>query len=100
MKYISTRDCSKVFTAAEAIVKGISDDGGLIVPSSFPLIDGKMLDELIESDYPERVAKVLSLYMDEFSYDELLGYTRAAYSRFDGDPWPVVKIEDGAMPCS
>ena len=95
MKYISTRDCSKVFTAAEAIVKGISDDGGLIVPSSFPLIDGKMLDELIESDYPERVAKVLSLYMDEFSYDELLGYTRAAYSRFDGDPCPVVKIEDG-----
>ena len=61
MNYISTRDRSRTFTAAEAIVKGISDDGGLIVPSSFPLIDQKLFDELAAADYPERAAKVLSL---------------------------------------
>lgn len=95
MNYISTRDRSRTFTAAEAIVKGISDDGGLIVPSSFPLIDQKLFDELAAADYPERAAKVLSLYLDDFTEEELLGYARAAYSRFDGDPCPVVKIEDG-----
>lgn len=95
MKYISTRDRNKTYSAAEAVVKGISDDGGLIVPSSFPIIDKKLLDELCAMDYPERAAKVLSLYMEEFSYDELCDYTRKAYSRFDGDPCPLVKVEDG-----
>lgn len=95
MKYVSTRDSRKSFSASEAIVKGISDDGGLFVPSSFPAIDTKFIDTLIPMSYPERVAKILSLYMDEFSEEELLGYAEKAYSRFDGDPCPLVKIEDG-----
>lgn len=95
MKYISTRNVSRVYLASEAIVKGISDDGGLIVPSSFPAIDKDFIESFCELDYPERAAKILDMYMDEFSYDELLSYAEKAYSRFDGDPCPVTKIEDG-----
>lgn len=94
MKYISTRNAEVFYSAPEAIVKGIADDGGLFVPSSFPTIDSKFIEEFEELSYPERVAKVLHLYMDEFSYDELCSYAEKAYSRFDGDPCPVVKIED------
>ena len=36
MNYVSTRDKSVKVTAAEAIAKGISDEGGLFVPESFP----------------------------------------------------------------
>lgn len=96
MKYTSTRDASKAVSASEAIVKGISDDGGLFVPSSFPHLDGALFDSLLKMDYEERTAKILSLYLDEFSFEELLNFTNEAYSRFDGDdPCPVVKIEDG-----
>lgn len=95
MKYISTRASSKTFGASEVIVKGISDDGGLFVPSSFPNLDGKLMDELSDMNYPERVAKILSLYMDDFSFEELLIYANNAYSRFDGEPCPIVKVEDG-----
>lgn len=95
MNYISTRNASRVYSASEAIVKGISDDGGLIVPSSFPAIDKEFIENFSTLDYPERVATVLHSYMDEFSYDELLSYAKKAYSRFDGDPCPVTKIEDG-----
>lgn len=96
MKYTSTRDVNKAFSASEAIVKGISDDGGLFVPSSFPHLDGELFDSLLKMDYQERAAKILSLYLDEFSFEELLDMTNAAYSRFeDSDPCPVVKIEDG-----
>lgn len=95
MNYISTRDASKEVSASEAIVKGISDDGGLFVPSSFPTLDGQLLDKLLDWTYPERAAKILSMYLDDFSFEELLEYTEKAYSRFDGDPCPVVKIEDG-----
>ncbi|MBO5777380.1 MAG: threonine synthase, partial [Clostridia bacterium] len=94
MKYVSTRDKSALYSAPETIVKGIADDGGLFVPSSFPTIDKEFIDSFEELSYPERVAKVLNLYMDEFSYEELLSYANKAYSRFDGDPCPVVKIED------
>lgn len=96
MKYVSTRDRMRTYSGAEAIVKGISDDGGLIVPSSFPVLDDAKMDALLGMDYPERAASVLAEYLDEFSYDELLGYARKAYSRFDGDdPCPLVKVDDG-----
>jgi len=95
MKYISTRNAKIELSASEAIVKGISDDGGLFVPSSFPKLDSNLMNELLEMDYPQRSAKILSLYIDDFSYEELLEYTKKAYARFDGDPAPVAKIEDG-----
>ena len=96
MKYVSTRDRMRAYTAAEAIVKGISDDGGLIVPSSFPVLDEAKFDALLGMDYPERAASVLSEYLDGFSFEELLDYANRAYSRFDGDdPCPLVKVDDG-----
>jgi threonine synthase len=95
MKYVSTRNSKIGVSAAEAIVKGISDDGGLFVPSSFPHLSGEKIEELCGLDYPERCAFILSLYLEEFSREELLEYAQKAYSRFDGDPCPVVKIEDG-----
>ena len=96
MKYVSTRDRMRTYTAAEAIVKGISDDGGLIVPSSFPVLDEAKFDALLGMDYPERAASVLSEYLDGFSFEELHDYANRAYSRFDGDdPCPLVKVDDG-----
>ena len=38
MYYMSTRDTSLKFESAEAIKKGLSEDGGLFVPSEFPSI--------------------------------------------------------------
>ena len=93
MKFINTRDTSEVFSASEAIV--MTDDGGLCVPSSFPTLGKEWIDSLIPLSYAERVAKVLSLYLDDFEYDELLEYAERAYSGFEDDPCPVVKIEDG-----
>ncbi len=94
MKYISTRNKSIKVSAAQAIVSGLSEDGGLFVPEVFPKLEKKDFDELIEMSYPERAAKVLSLYLDDYSYDELLGYTEKAYSKFYGeDPCPLVNVD-------
>ena len=96
MKYTCTRNSNIEISASEAIVKGISDDGGLFVPSSFPILSLADLENLIPLDYPERAAKILSLYLDEFSFEELLGYTKRAYNRFDDEEvCPLVKVEDG-----
>ncbi len=37
----------------------------------------------------------MSLYLDDFSYEELLRYAEDAYQRFDGDPCPLVNIDEG-----
>lgn len=96
MKYTCTRNSNIQISASEAIVKGISDDGGLFVPASFPILSEDDFKALIPLSFAERSAKILSLYMDEFSYEELLGYTKKAYDRFDDDAvCPIVKVEDG-----
>ena len=94
MKFFSTRGFGPV-SGAEAIVKGLADDGGLFVPESFPEITLEDLGDLAALEYPERSAYIMSKYLTDFSYEELLEYTKKAYSRFDGEAAPVVKVDDG-----
>lgn len=96
MKYYSTRDKNSQCSGAEAIVKGISQEGGLFVPQSFPQLTKEDFEKLCELSYEERAAYVLSLYLDDYGYDELLDYTSKAYSRFyDKDVCPLVELDEG-----
>lgn len=96
MQYTSTRNGAVNISANQAIVNGISSDGGLYVPSSFPKFSADDISALIEKTYPERAAEILSKYLDDFSYEELIDYTKNAYSRFDTDDvCPVYKADDG-----
>ncbi len=95
MKYRSTRENKEEISAAEAIKKGLCDDGGLYMPTVFPEISGQMWEKLIGADYPERAATILSLYLPEYGYDRLLSDARAAYSdKFDGEIAPVKKLDE------
>lgn len=95
MNYISTRNKECKVTSAQAIVNGLAPDGGLFVPERFPALSAQDFEKLIGMDYPERAAYVLSLYLEDYSYDELLGFARAAYGRFYGDdPCPLVNVDE------
>ena len=94
MDYFSTRGEGPV-SGAETIVKGIAKDGGLYVPSSFPKITAEDLNDLASLEYYERAAYIMSLYLDEFDYETLKEFTKKAYDRFDGDPAPLIKVDDG-----
>lgn len=95
MKYQSTREDKREISAAEAIKKGICEDGGLYMPTSFPEIDDEMYERLLSADYPERAAMILSLYLPEYGYDRLLEDARAAYGdKFDGEIAPVRALDD------
>lgn len=96
MNYISTRDKSEKCSGAEAIVRGLAPDGGLYVPESLPRLSKEDFINLVKEDYPARAARVLSLLLSDYSFDELLDYTTKAYSRFYGDdPCPLVNIDEG-----
>ncbi len=95
MYFISTRGGEKV-TGARAIVKGLSDNGGLFVPETFPEVSREELEAMLSMSYPERAAKVLHKYLDDYEEDGLLAACEAAYAKFEGnDPCPLVKIKDG-----
>ena len=69
MKFFSTRDHSRIVTASQAIAQGLSDEGGLFVPESFPQVD---VEALCQLDYPELAAAVVSEYLTDYSKDFLL----------------------------
>ena len=48
--YQSTRNNSEKVTASQAILKGLSDEGGLFVPATIPALT-KSLKELSEMNY-------------------------------------------------
>lgn len=93
MHYISTRDKGKKVSGAFAVVSGISDEGGLYVPESVPKLEKEDFEKLLGMDYCERAAFIMEKFLPEFTYEELLGCARKAYSRFEGDPAPLVKID-------
>ena len=95
MKFLSTRGKSFANCAANAISKGLADDGGLFVPETFPVITQTDLAKMQEMDYAERAATVLSKYLEEYDFNELLNACKNAYAKFeDADGAPLVKIDD------
>ena len=49
MQFFSTRDHNRVVSASQAIAQGLSDEGGLFVPQSFPQVDVKAICALLKS---------------------------------------------------
>ena len=95
MKFISTRGKSEVGCAANAIAKGLADDGGLFVPEKFPSVTMEEIEKMTECDYAERAAIVLHKYLEEYDYAELKSACELAYSKFENaDAAPLVKIDD------
>ena len=58
MNYTSTRDNSRQVTAQEAIVQGISPEGGLFVPETVPALTGEDLQALAKMTYTQRAPPV------------------------------------------
>ena len=81
--YKSTRGGVENVKAAEAILKGIADDGGLFVPEYIPEMDFS-LEEMKDMDYKELAYKVMRQYFGDFSPEELQSCIDGAYdSKFD-----------------
>ena len=80
MNYQSTRNSGLSISSAEAIVNGISVDGGLFVPEEIPSLS---LDEIVsyaDISYPERAAKIFSKFLTDFTDAELKYCTESAYN--------------------
>ena len=97
MKYFSTRDSKKTsFDSAMVIKKGLAADSGLFVPESIPTISQKDIEKMCSMTYPERAATVLSMFLTDYTYEELLDDCKKAYceASFPGGAAQLKKVND------
>ena len=98
MNYISTRDKSVTVTAAKAIAQGISVEGGLFVPDSFPTFANEDFLKLSKMDYKEKAKYILKFFLNDFSESEVDYCIEGAYTNsFDNEqPAPISLIGKNA----
>ena len=81
--YNSTRSTGNPVKASTAILKGLSDDGGLFVPDHIPALD-KSVEELSKMTYQEVAYEVMKLFLTDFTEEELKNCINKAYdAKFD-----------------
>jgi threonine synthase len=98
MLYQSTRDSSaQKIEGSAAIKQGLANDGGLFVPESVPSLSLEEISSLCNDSYPIRAAKILSKFLTDYTYEELLTDCEKAYSAtsFEGGCAPLEKVKDG-----
>lgn len=97
MFYKSTRSNeAAVASAAQVIKQGLANDGGLFVPESIPTLTLDEIQALCKEDYPVRAATILSKFLSDYTYEELLADCHEAYAEtsFVGGAAPMVNIHD------
>lgn len=80
MLYTSTRDNSIRVSAAQAIVQGISEEGGLFVPVEIPHFNLDNIASLVSLAYVDRAKTVLREFLTDFTEDELAYCVKGAYA--------------------
>ena len=91
MQFFSTRDTNRKVTSSEAIAQGLSDEGGLFVPESFPQVDVRALCEL---DYPALAAAVIREYLTDYSPEFLAQAACTTYGEaFGGKAGYLAPVE-------
>lgn len=95
LMYQSTRSNEVKITASQAVLQGLSPDGGLYVPERIPKLD-KSMEELCQLDYKQVAYEVMKLYLTDYSEEELKDCINKAYdSKFDAaEIAPLKKVGD------
>ncbi len=97
MNYISTRNSNIKIDSSDAIIRGLSSDGGLFMPECIPTLSTEEISALTNMDYKARAKTILSKFLTDYTDAELDACVNGAYSavKFGGDePTPVTKLDD------
>ena len=96
MQFTSTRR-RLALDPARVITRGISEEGGLFVPETFPVLTEETIRELTGMTYKERAKTILPLFLTDFTPEEIARCVDGAYTgTFDhDDPAPLAEVAPG-----
>lgn len=82
MKYFSTRGKVSNISFKDAVMMGLAEDGGLLLPQYFPKID---VETLRGKNYQEIAYEVLKEYADDIDREDFKKLLSKSYQAFDTD---------------
>jgi threonine synthase len=90
MNYISTRNNKKEYSFSEAVIKGLSEDGGLFLPEEIPALPAKFFDTIDDMSLTEIAYEISKRFITDIPGDEL----RLIINEAINFPAPVVRLSD------
>ena len=96
MKYISTRGNVSGVGFIDAVLMGLANDGGLLVPEKIPQISAEKLQSMSKLTYQELAYEVISYYVgEEIPENELKELIEKSYATFrNPEVTPLQKLKD------
>lgn len=94
MYYISTRGKTDKVSFKDAVMMGLAEDGGLLLPETVPSVTEK-LDKLSTLTYKELAYEIISLFAADIPEADLKTLIENSYSTFEtSEVAPVIKKGD------
>lgn len=78
MNFISTRNKEEILNSAQAIIKGLSNSGGLYVPEEFPNLTGE-LERLKKLDYQDLALEIINNFFEDLGKENIKKAVDNAY---------------------
>lgn len=94
INYVSTRGSINKKTAAQAVIKGISEDKGLYVPMQIPTLPFK-LEEMVGKTYQEIAFKVILAFFTDYTEEEMQACVNGAYDKKFEEKEIAPLVKDG-----
>jgi len=83
MQYISTRGGISPISFTEAVMMGLAEDGGLLLPRTIPRIGSETFASWQGLSYPELAFEVMSRFIDDIPNSELHELINRSYATFE-----------------
>jgi len=95
MKYCSTRGKVHGLDFSAAVMVGLADDGGLLLPEEIPILSKSELQQLSDLPYPELAFQIISKFATDIPDRDLKDLINRSYANFEHPQvTPVVKQND------
>ena len=95
MRYMSTRGQVRDISFKDAVMMGLADDGGLLLPQSIPTLSPGDIEALEKLAYPELAFQIISLFASDIPSVDLKGLIERSYSTFTHPEVTPVTHHDG-----
>jgi threonine synthase len=95
MKYQSTRGQVKDIPFKQAVMMGLAEDGGLLLPESIPRLAPGDLDALSKLAYPELAFQIMSYFIEDIPSADLKDMIDRSYASFTHQDITPIVHKDG-----
>ncbi|CAG37348.1 threonine synthase [Desulfotalea psychrophila] len=95
MQYFSTRGETAPVSFTKAVMMGLAEDGGLLLPRTIPRIGNETLSSWENLSYAELAFEVMSRFIDDIPENDLKALINRSYASFEAeDVAPLVHHGD------